>query len=129
MSTEQPDPTELKQAVRRVHLSVLAVLATCGASILVKGFEGDEPPPDRIMATLGIALGLAAILARRMAASPAISAKTALFYTLSSLVIGAALGLLGAYLAWMLDASETGLLFTLAGLIFSLRPPARLRTS
>ena len=70
-----------------------------------------------------VALALVAIVLRRFAASPVARPGTARFLALGSLLASAGLGLLGAGLAFETGARETGLLFTLAGLIFALRVP------
>jgi len=128
MSTDQPDPRPLDRALRRAHLSVLGTLLLCGLVIASGGFEGDEPPPSPTLATLGIALGIAAIVTRQLGTSPKLGAKARLLFSLASLALAVGLGLLGVFMAFGLDAPESGILFTLAGLIFSARPLAPLQS-
>lgn len=123
MTAPQPDPEPLRQAVRRTHRSVLALLALCALMTLVRGFAGDEPPPDRITTAWALGLALFGILARRAATSPQLGPRLIVGFGLASLLASAALGLLGVYLAWTQDAVQTGLVYTLAGVIFALRPP------
>ena len=117
-----PGATDLQRALQRTHRSVLILLAACAAWILLQGFGPDESPPERGWTTLGAALGLGCVLLRRLGASPTRSPRTGFFLLLAALVFAAALGLLGSWIAATTGATRTGLLFTLAGLIFSLRP-------
>ena len=116
------EATDLQRALQRTHRSVLILLAACAAWILLQGFGPDESPPERGWTTLGAALGFGCVLLRRLGASPTRSPRTGFFLLLAALVFAAALGLLGSWIAATTGATRTGLLFTLAGLIFSLRP-------
>ncbi|MDG2052134.1 MAG: hypothetical protein P8M78_18435 [Myxococcota bacterium] len=112
----------LQRSLQRAHRSVLVLLAACAAWILLQGFGPEESPPDRGWTTLGVVLGLGCVLFRRLGASPIRAPRTAFFLSLAALILAAALGLLGSWIAVTPGASRTGLLFTLAGFIFSLRP-------
>ena len=116
------EAADLQHALQRTHRSVLILLAACAAWILLQGFGPDESPPERGWTTLGAALGLGCVLLRRLGASPSRSPRAGFFLLLAALVFAAALGLLGSWIAATTGATRTGLLFTLAGLIFSLRP-------
>jgi len=122
--SHSPAPSPLARAVRPTHRSVLALLGCCAIVTLLQGFPDEEPPPDRWVATVGVGLGLGSIVLRRLGASPVIRARSAALLLAASLVLAGGLGLLGAWTAWRDDATRTGLLFTLAGLIFALRPIA-----
>jgi len=125
MTEPQPSRSaDLLGALRTTHRSVLALLLVCALVIVSQGLEGDEPPPDRIFATLGIALGLLTIVLRRLGASPVISLRSGALLSLGGLVSAACLGGLGVYMATARNGAETGLLLTAAGLIFAIRPPA-----
>jgi len=115
-------PTPLEAALRRTRFSVLALLACCAGVVALRGFAGDEPPPDRWWTTLAVLIGLATIVLRRIAASPALRPPRAIFFLLGSLVLSAALGLLGVFVAYTGDAVRTGILFSLAGALFTIRP-------
>jgi hypothetical protein len=123
MTTPQPDPEPLLLAIHRTHRSVLVLLALCALMIFARGFGGEEPPPDRLITVWAVGLALVGILLRRAGTSPQIQPRTALMFGLAGLVSSAALGLLGAYLAWTQGAAQTGLVYTLAGGIFALRAP------
>jgi hypothetical protein len=122
MTTEAPELAPTLQSMRRTQRIVLGWLAACTLLIVAHGFEGDEPAPDRVIATAGVLLALAAIVLRRVASSPTILARTALALRLGGLLACGALGVLGLYVAYGLDSPESGILFTLAGVIFALRP-------
>jgi len=117
-----PHPHPLEAALRRTHRSVLVLLACCAGVIALHGFAGEEPPPDRWLTTAGVGLGLATVVLRRLGASPVIAARTSFLLLLAALVLAGGLGLLGVWVALGHDGPETGLLFTLAGAIFSIRP-------
>jgi hypothetical protein len=128
MAPTAPDSAPLERAMRNTRRSVLGVLATCALLIFVHGFGGDEPPPDRLVATAAIVLALGAIVMRRVSTSPVIRPKTSIFLRLGALMTCAALGGLGVYLAYGLATPLSGILFTLAGIVFALRPTPILRT-
>lgn len=101
---------------------VLALLAAAGLAIAFGDFQTEPPPPDPLATTFAVSLALGAIVLRRFASSPMINPGTAGLLAGASLACAGGLGLLGLGVALAKDSSETGLLFTLAGLIFALRP-------
>jgi hypothetical protein len=120
-----PEAPEIPPAEQTMHLTrriVLALLAVCAVLIVVHGFAGEEPPPDREVATLGVLLALGSIVLRRVGGSPVIKPRTAFLLGMIGLLACGVLGLLGVYLAYSFDSPESGILFTLAGVIFALRP-------
>lgn len=125
MTTEAPGLAGLDRALRRLHWSALATLAACVLVALLQP-GGDEPAPDRTLATVGVALAVATILARMFASSPVMRPRPRFVLVLAHLLCALALGLLGAYLAVALDEKRVGLGFALGGGILCLRPPPRL---
>jgi hypothetical protein len=123
--TSTPDISPLQSAFKTTHRSVLGLLVVCLIVIVSQGIEGDEPAPDRALATIGIGFGLTTIVLRRLGSSPTITLKTSLFLGLASLLSSAGLGGLGVYIAIAQAGPQTGLLFTFAGLIFAMRPTAQ----
>jgi hypothetical protein len=123
-SQAPPSPAPLNGALGRSRISVLVLLGLCVVAIVAGGTEGEEPPPDRLLSSIGVGLGLCAIVLRRFAGSPAIALRSAVFLSLGSLLASAGLGALGVFMAFDRAAPETGLLFVLAGVIFALRPAA-----
>lgn len=124
MSEKPAAPAPQDRALRRAHRGTLGLLVACAIGIGARGFEGPEPPPDRLIGSLAVALALGSIVARRLGTSPVIGARAATAASLVSFALIGALGLLGVHLAWNFSAPETGLLVTLGGAIFALRPAA-----
>jgi hypothetical protein len=121
--SEAPAP-DAARGLQITHRCVLILLALTGTGLLLGDFDAPPPAPDPGATTAGIGLALAAIALRRFASSPALAPTTAVFLSLGALVSAAGLGLLGVLIALQTDSRETGLFFTLAGLIFALRRPA-----
>jgi hypothetical protein len=119
------DLAGLDRALRRLHWSALATVAACALVALLQP-GGDEPPPDRTLATAGIALAVATILARMFASSPVMRPRPRFVLVLVHLLCALALGFLGAYLAVSLDEKRVGAGFAVGGGILCLRPPPRL---
>lgn len=119
----QPSAEPLRLALRRTHRSVLGLLAVCAVVILAGGTSGEEPPPDRVMTVGAVVLALLGIMLRRASSSPRIQPRSALILAVAALLTWGGLGLLAVWLAWTEGASETALIYTLAGFIFALRPP------
>lgn len=115
-------PTSLATALRRTRFSVLALLACCAGVVALRGFADDEPPPDRWWTTAAVVIGLGTIVLRRLAVSPAIRPPRTIWLLLGSLGLSACLGLLGVVVAYTGDAARTGILFSLAGALFTIRP-------
>lgn len=120
--TDAPDPQPLEAALRHTHRSVLGLLATCAVVIVLHGFSGEEPPPDRLLTTVGVGIGLTTVVLRRLGGSPVVGLRASFFLLLGALLLAASLGLLGAWITWARNGPETGILFTLAGVIFAIRP-------
>jgi hypothetical protein len=116
-------PGNRTSALRNAHRGVLALLVACGVAIGWADLPAPPPAPDPWTTTAGVGLALAAIVLRRFASSPIVRPSSATFLALGALFSSAGLGLLGARIAFQTDSDETGLLFTLAGLIFALRVP------
>lgn len=122
LQPEAPAP-DAARGLQITHRGVLILLALTGTGLLLGDFDAPPPAPDPGVTTAGIGLALAAIALRRFASSPALAPTTAVFLSLGALVSAAGLGLLGVLIALQTDSRETGLFFTLAGLIFALRRP------
>ena len=112
-----------RRILRGTHRSVLFLLALSASILFLGTFDAPSPPPDPSATSAAIALALAAIILRRFASSSVIRVRNAFFLSLGALVSAAGLGILGALLAFETGSADTGLLFTLAGLIFALRSP------
>jgi hypothetical protein len=112
----------LEAALKRTRWSVLGLLACCVGIILLRGFAIPDPPPDRWLTSVAVFLALGTIVLSRIAAAPGVDPRRAIWLLLSSLVVSAAIGVLGVFVAWEGGASRTGILFALAGVIFAIRP-------
>ena len=119
----EPSPSDPLPVLRNTHRGVLLLLGVCGVAIGVAGGSGPTPPPNPWTTTAAVGLALVAIVSRRFASSPVASPATTTFLAVGALLASAGLGLLGAAIAFQTGSRETGLLFTLAGLIFALRVP------
>ncbi len=117
-----PQNDSLGRSLKQARWSVLGLLVCCLGLILLRGFENPEPPPDRWLTTVAVLLALGTIVLGRFAASPGVDVRRAIWLMLAALVVAAALGLFGVYVAWADGDSMTGLLFSLAGIIFAIRP-------
>ena len=112
----------LQQLLRKLHRAVLILLGACALWIVFQGFNDPPSPPDQWILTLGVGLGLGTVILRRVGSSPKRPPQTALFLLMGALLLAGSLGLFGSWIAWSTGATQTGLLFTLAGLIFAIRP-------
>ncbi|MDE0886313.1 MAG: hypothetical protein OSB70_12370 [Myxococcota bacterium] len=122
MSTEA-EIESAQRTLRGMHKAVLSLLTLLALNLFLGEFDEPSPPPDPQATTAAVGLALAAILLRRFASSPTIRPSSAVFLSVGALFSAAALGVLGTLLALESGSAETGLLFTLAGLIFALRVP------
>jgi hypothetical protein len=123
VSLPPPAIEPLARWLRLAHRGVLGLLIGCALGIVARGFGGEEPPPDRVATSAAVGLALGCIVLRRLAASPVIRTRTAHIVALACLALAAALGPLGIALALSHDAPRSGLVYCVAGLIFSLRRP------
>jgi hypothetical protein len=117
-----PAGVQFQSALRNTHRSVLAVLAVCAVVIATRE-SAVEPTPDRFYTVLAIGAALATIVLRRLSTSPVAGFRARVGFALAGLVCAASLGLVGVVVAVELDAKQTGLVYTLAAAIFSLRAP------
>lgn len=135
MSTLPPTPNSAAQAhaaldaaLRRLHRIVLLLLAACALTTLflapaaAKGADAAAVPPNYTLAAVGLGLGV--VVARRLATSPVMQLRTRARLSIFSLVFAGLLGLLATMLGLQHGATQPALVFTLAGAVFILRPPA-----
>lgn len=116
----------LDRALRTCHWTVLAMIALLAVLSAIQPGDGDAEAFDPTLTSVAIALGLATILARRASSSPVISPRTRVTLLLCAYVCAFGLAALGSLVAMTLGQSETGLAYTLAAGILSLRAPPRL---
>jgi hypothetical protein len=125
-----PDPAEspstasarLDAALRRVHRAVLAFIAACA---LVAATQTEDPAasPSRAATIAALALAAVSVVARRLATLTTAEPRRRLTAALTGLVAAAAVAAVGAIAAAIQGQARTGLVFCLAALLFSLRPP------
>jgi hypothetical protein len=123
MSAEKLNPAESNPSMKRIHWAALCLLAICAGLILIAPSAEKQPPPDRLITTLCVSLALLTIVSRRLGASPRIASRAATLWLVGALLAAICLGLLGTFEALYRGGTQTGLLFTLAGLIFAARRP------
>lgn len=124
-----PDPTVLNEALRRLHRSAILSLALCATGIGIAAFTGPEASAeggDRSYSWLALTFAVTAILTRRTAPLRAGSLRWLLYGALVSMLAAVSLGVLGAVVALYESQTQVGLLYTLAGALLVLRPPATL---
>lgn len=122
------DPQVLNDSLRRLHRSAIVSLAICAVGIGVLTLASDSPPPAEAADTWSIAaLALAgtSILLRRSLVAPR-SLRAFVYGSVISILGAVGLGLLGLYVALRESQMIVGLLYTLAGVLLLLRPPATL---
>jgi hypothetical protein len=115
--------SDLDKSLRTSHRTVLAMIGVCAVVSWIQPTPLEEPAPDPTLTTIAIGLGLAVILLRGSARSSVVSPRTRTLLVLAAYASAFGLALLGAFLAVNADQPRTGLAFSLAALIFSLRPP------
>jgi hypothetical protein len=123
MSAAHPDPAPLDRALRRAHLSTLLGLAACALVSFLQPGEPEAAPPPTFYTLTAVALSAATIVSRQLGTSARLSPRARVTLTLTALGLATAIGLLGAYMAVAAGSRQPGLLFILAAVIFSLRPP------
>ncbi|MGH0032115.1 MAG: hypothetical protein ACQGVC_20180 [Myxococcota bacterium] len=125
------DPAALNDSLRRLHRSAVVSLAVCAAGIGVAylaGATGQDPAGTlpRAYSFTALALAAVAILLRRSSAGPRRSLRAFVYGSVVSLLGAVGLGLLGLFVALREAQTSVGLLYTLAGALLVLRPPARI---
>jgi hypothetical protein len=121
-----PESVADEPVLRRVHLAVLAILAGSALAIATLGAQSPEPgsePPFYSLAA--VALAALAILSRGALVGPAPRLPHMRRRAVTSLLCAGALGALGLGVGISEAQQQTGLLYTLAGALLALRPPAR----
>ena len=123
MSGPLPDPAPLDRALRRAHRTTLLGLVACLLVTFFQPAATDAAPPPTLYTLIAVGLALVSILFRQLGTSPRLTPRTRVLFTLGAFGVATALGVFGAGLALSSGARHTGLLFTLAAILFSLRPP------
>ncbi len=123
MSAEKLNPADSDASMKRIHWAALCLLGVCAGLILIAPSAEKQPPPDRLITTLSVGSALVAIVSRRLGSSPRITGRSARRWLIAALLAASCLGLLGTFEALYHGGTQTGLLFTLAGLIFAVRRP------
>ena len=121
MTHSTPEAETGSLDLRKERRITLAVLALCALITLTQGIE-TRPETDPLATSLAIALGLATIFLRRLALARNTTRDTAERLGSACLAASAGLGILGVWTAISHEAGQTGLLFVLAGVLFSIRP-------
>jgi hypothetical protein len=121
-----PTANALDSSLRRAHRSALAALALCAVVIAVQQAAENEPPPERDVTLVVLALGVGTVVTRRLGTSPVIQARTRVFLTLASYLGAVGIGMAGVLIATGTGARQTGLVFTAAAIIICIRPPPRI---
>ncbi len=116
-------PTAVDALHRQIHRTFLIAIAVSAAAAALSGFADHEPPPDQTTTAAAIAIGLSCVVLRRLSTSPMIGARAELRLGVAGLACGAALALLGAFIAWSDGAGRTGLAYAGAAFILCARPP------
>ncbi len=115
----------LDASLRRVHRSVLVLLALCAlvAASAPVDEPGDVTAPDHSTITLcAVALAGGSVLARRLATAPRVGPGRRLWLGLASLLLAGGVGIAGVAAALMAGDRSAGLLYTLGGASLILRP-------
>jgi hypothetical protein len=122
------DPDALNDSLRRLHRSAIVSLAICAVGIGVVALASRPQPPAEstdIFSLVALALAAVAILLRRSLVAPR-SLRAFVYGSVISMLGAVGLGLLGLYVALHQSQALVGLLYTLAGVLLLLRPPATL---
>jgi len=129
MAAPLPDPTPVNAALRRLHRSTIASLFLCAVGIGIATLSRESAPAGEIEGAyswVALVLAATAILTRRTGIAPRTSLRSFIYASLASLVAAAGLGMLGLLVALKESQNTVGLLYTLAGALLVLRPPAML---
>ena len=127
MTTSPPITDGLNRAIQRVHRSVLITLAGCAIVVWLNTAADASETTPRVYAWAATALGGLAILTRPFRSVPIKNPKLVVARILISLVAAAGVGGVGVVAAVMGGPRTTALAYVLAGAIFALRPPARIK--
>lgn len=123
-----PEPgAGLAAALRRVHRSILFLLAVCAAVIFTQQAADPEPPPDRAYTTTAVVLAAVAVVSGLFATSPVAGLRLRVGLILLRYLAAAGVGVVGVLMAADQGALRTALAFAAGGLILALRPPPSLR--
>jgi len=117
---------ELTQALRRVHLSVLATIVVCAIVIASAADPADDAGiggADRRFTLAALALGIGSILARRQAEAIGLSPRLRVLLALAGMLLAGAIAIAGVVLALTQDEREAALLYALGAAILALRRP------
>jgi peptidoglycan/LPS O-acetylase OafA/YrhL len=130
MTPAPPSEIGLNRALRTVHRSVLFTLGVCAALCFWTAEPAPPaaaPPNQRLLATLAAALGVTAIVTRRRRNARRGDLRREVALSLVSLLCATAVGLVGVAVAGSGGARTTALAYVLAGTLFALPPPRRIR--
>lgn len=119
----ESDAQPVDRLRRRIHRSMLAAIGASALVAATSGFADTEPAPGQATTIAAVALGLACVVLRRLATSPMIGPRAEIFLDAAGLACGAALALLGAWIAIEQDAGRTGLAYAGGAFILCLRAP------
>ena len=132
MTAPAPDPSPVDDALRRLRRSAIASLALCAVGIGIATFTAAAPRSGDVggmYSWVALALAGTAILTRRSGFAASRSLRGLVYGSLVSMVAAAGLGILGLAVALREAQTTVGLLYTLAGALLVLRPPAPVRDS
>ena len=127
MTAPLPIADGLNRAIQRVHRSVLITLAACAIVVWLNTAADASETTPRVYAWAAVALGGIAILTRPFRSAPIKNPKLVVARILISLLAAAGVGLVGVAAAVTGGPRTTALAYVLAGAIFALRPPARIK--
>jgi len=120
-------PTTPDHRQRTAHRGALAVLGACAVVIAVSPspLEPAEIPgtPPPLFPSIAVALGVAAITCRQLAASATRTAQTRFVLTIACFAFAAGIGIVGLALFWLEGMRRIALLYTMGGAILALRSP------
>jgi hypothetical protein len=120
--------TSSDSSLRNLRLGVLATLAGC--ALVIAGSAGtpepDTAPPTGYSAT-AIGLAVSSILLRLWGNSPGKSERLGMPLIAASLALAGAIGVVAVLVTLAEDQWRTGLFYTLAGAMLSIRTPSASR--
>lgn len=128
-----PETTEVDNPLdtlhRRIHRTMLGAIGVSALASILAGFAEVEPAPQPTTTFAAVAFGLGCVVFRRVSTSPMVGPRAEIGLGAAGLACGAALALLGAFIAWEHEAARTGLAYAGGAFILCARPPipSRLR--